>query len=137
MIRQSLRVGLLAALALAAPAAKAACLLPGETPMVIVTFYFGESITGKPSLTAAQWATFAAKTVTPAFPDGFTVIDGKGQWLDPQTKVIGHEATKILTVAAENSPALGAKIQNVAAAYQRDFDQNSVGITTQDGCGAF
>jgi hypothetical protein len=115
----------------------AACPLPGETPMVIVTLYFGESIPGKPSLTPGQWADFAAQIVTPAFPDGFTVTDGAGQWRDPATGAIIREASKILTVALPPSPGLAAKLQSVTTAYDKMFNQQSVGITTTAACGAF
>ena len=125
------------ALAFAAPAVRAACPLQNEAPMLIVTLYFGETIPNKPPLTAKQWADFTAKIITPAFPDGFTVSDGQGQWMDPRTKTIGHEATKILTVAAEDTPALGPKIDHVIAAYRQDFGQESVGITTTNACGTF
>jgi hypothetical protein len=127
----------LAALLLAAPAARAACLLPGETPMVLVTLYFGESIPHRAPLSAAQWQHFAADVLTPAFPDGFTVTDGQGQWEDDETHRIIHESSKVFTVAAEPGPALADKIKTVTGVYDKAFDQESVGITTQPVCGAF
>lgn len=105
--------------------------------MTLVTLYFGESIPAKPPVTPSQWADFAARIITPAFPDGFTVTDGQGQWRDPATGAIIRENTKILTVAATPSPSLAAKIQAVTSAYDKDFNQQSVGITTSDACGAF
>ena len=44
---------------------------------------------GVSRLTDAEWTEFAARTITPNFPDGFTVFDGDGQWRNPQT---GHIA---------------------------------------------
>jgi hypothetical protein len=125
-----------AALALV-PQAKAACLVPGATPMVILTFYFGENIPGAPQLTPAQWDDFAATVVTPVFPDGLTVTDGQGQWMDPRTKVISHDPTKILTVAVVDSPGLAAKIGKVIAAYKTAYHQQSVGIITEEACAKF
>jgi len=130
-------ISLILAYTLIATAARAACPLPGEVPMTIVTLYFGESIPGKPPLTPSQWADFTARTITPAFPDGFTVTDGAGQWLDPATGAIVRENSKVLTVAAGPSLNLAAKIASVTAAYDKAFDQQSVGITTTDSCGAF
>ncbi len=105
--------------------------------MTIVTLYFGESIPGKPPLNPEQWAQFAANVVTKAFPDGFTVIDGLGQWLDPGSGKIVRENSKVLTVALAPSPNLAARIGSVTRAYDREFDQRSVGVTTSDACGAF
>lgn len=124
-------------LALAAPAARAACVLPNEAPMLIVTFYFGENIPNQPMLTAAQWADFAAQTITPAFPEGLTVADGQGQWMNPKTGAISNDPTKIVTIAVKDSPGLAAKISAVIASYKTKFHQESVGLTTADGCGAF
>ncbi len=42
---------------------------------------------GRAPLTDAEWAEFAAQTITPNFPDGFTVFDGEGQWRNPQTGI--------------------------------------------------
>ncbi len=120
-----------------APAAQAACVLPNESPMLIVTFYFGKNIPNQPLLTDAQWAEFAAKIITPAFPDGLTVADGQGQWMNPKTGAISNDPTKIVTIAVKESPELGARIKAVIAAYKTDFHQESVGLTTVDGCGAF
>jgi hypothetical protein len=114
-----------------------ACVLPSQTPMLIVTLYFGESITGRAPLTAVEWARFAAHSITPAFPDGFTVADGEGQWRDPASGQIIQENTKILTIAAPQTPSLAAKLTAVMNSYDKQFNQTSVGITTQEGCGAF
>jgi hypothetical protein len=125
------------ALVLIATGAQAGCPLPSEVRMTIVTLYFGESIAGKPALTPRQWAEFAARIITPAFPDGFTISDGQGQWRDPGSGAILRENSKILTVAVAPSPGLAAKIQAVTTAYDRLYDQQSVGITTTDSCGEF
>jgi hypothetical protein len=126
-----------AAFAVAPGAAHAACLLPGQVPMLVVTLYFGESIPGRAPLTAAEWSAFAAKVITPAFPDGFTVTDGDGQWMDDATHEIVREQSKVLTVAVVPGPGLAARVGGVMAAYDKAFEQSSVGVTTAEVCGAF
>ncbi len=105
--------------------------------MLVVTLYFGESIPGRAPLTAAEWSAFAAKVITPAFPDGFTVTDGDGQWMDDATHEVVRERSKVLTVAVVPGPGLAARVGGVMAAYDKAFEQSSVGVTTAEVCGAF
>lgn len=133
---------LLASLLAAATAAtilpaRAGCLVKGETPMTIATLYFGETIGDHGRVTEAQWADFTAKVITPTFPDGFTVADGSGQWMDEKNHETDYDPTKILTVAAPTSPDLATRLLHVMKAYEKEFQQEAVGVTTVDGCAGF
>jgi hypothetical protein len=88
-------------------------------------------------LTDAEWAEFAAQTITPNFPDGFTVFDGEGQWRNPQTGQIAGGRTKILRVAAKQEPDLARRLSAVIDAYKTQFHQQSVGIITRASCAGF
>ena len=88
-------------------------------------------------LTDAEWAEFAAQTIAPKFPDGFTVFDEEGQWRNPQTGQIAHGRTKILLVAAKPEPDLSGRLSAVIDAYKAQFHQQSVGIVTSTACGQF
>jgi hypothetical protein len=114
-----------------------ACLLPAEQRMLVAELFFGRSIKGRGPLTDAEWAEFAAQTVTPNFPDGFTVFEGEGQWRNPQTGHIAHDPTKILLVAAKREPDLARRLSAVIDAYKSEFHQQSVGLITRDSCAAF
>jgi hypothetical protein len=124
-------------LALVPTAARADCLVTGQTPMVIATLYFGETIGDHGRVTEAQWADFTAKVITPTFPDGFTVADGSGQWMDEKNHETDYDPTKILTVAAPKSTALAGKLLHVMKAYEKEFQQEAVGVTTVDACAGF
>jgi hypothetical protein len=119
------------------PAAAYACLLPGEQRMLVAELFFSRGIKGREPLTDAEWAASAAQTVTPNFPDGFTVFDSEGQWRNPQTGLIARERTKILLVAAKREPDLAQRLSAVVDAYKARFRQQSVGIITRDSCAAF
>ena len=67
--------------------------------MLVAELFFDLSVKGREPLTDAEWAEFAAQTITLNFPDGFTVFDGEGQWRNPQTGRIARNRTKILLVA--------------------------------------
>jgi Protein of unknown function (DUF3574) len=122
-----------------APAADApySCLLPSEQRMLVAELFFGRNIQGRGPLTDAEWAAFAANTITPNFPDGFTVFDGEGQWRNPRAGHIARDPTKVLLVAAKREPDLARRLSTVIEAYTTRFHQQSVGIITRDSCAAF
>ena len=119
------------------PPAPYSCLLPAEERMLVAELFFGRGIKGRQPLTDAEWAEFAAQTITPNFPDGFTVFDGEGQWRNPQTGRIAGNRTKILLVAAPRTPDLAQRLAAVIDAYKARFHHQSVGIITRDSCAAF
>jgi Protein of unknown function (DUF3574) len=113
------------------------CLLPAERRMLIAELFFGRDINGRAPLTEAEWAGFVAQTITPNFPDGFTVFDGDGQWRNPRTGHIARDPTKILLIAAPRTGDLARRLAALIDAYKTEFGQQSVGIITRDACAAF
>jgi Protein of unknown function (DUF3574) len=113
------------------------CLLPAEQRMLVAELFFGRAINGRAPLSDAEWARFAAQTITPNFPDGFTVFDGEGQWRNPLTGRIAGERTKILLIATPRTPDLARRLTIVIDAYKTEFHQQRVGLITRDSCAAF
>ena len=113
------------------------CLLPGEREMLVAELFFGRGIKGRSPLGDAEWSEFAATAITPNFPDGFTVFDGKGQWRNPRTGEIIRDSTKILLVAAPRSPDVASRLAAVIDAYKARFHQQSVGVITREACAVF
>lgn len=113
------------------------CLLPAQQTMQMIDLYFGRDIEGRAPLTDAEWANFTRQEITPRFPDGFTVIDATGQWLNPDTHIIGGEASKVVRIAAPYDAGLAARVSAVTGAYRRQFHQRAVGITSAPVCAAF
>ena len=105
--------------------------------MLVAELFFGRNIPGREPLTDAEWTTFAADTITPNFPDGFTVFDGDGQWQNPATGRIARERTKIVLVAAKPGADFAPRLTAVIDAYKLRFHQQSVGVITGDSCAAF
>jgi hypothetical protein len=127
---------------IALPAAPAgaeppACPLPGQTAMLVVRLYFGQSIKGRGLVSRRAWQRFVADTITPALPDGFTVYDANGQYVDQQTHAIGREPTEVVEVAAEDTEEFRLRIASVMDAYRRRFDQGAVGVVSHAACGGF
>ena len=84
-----------------------------------------------------EWDDFAARAVTAQFPDGFTVMDGSGQWYDQSSGKLIREQSKILLVAADPDSDLRTRIGSVITAYRAQFQQRSVGVITSEACAAF
>ena len=83
-----------------------------------------------------DWETFLAESVTPRFPDGLTVLDGKGQWRgnDGQVK---RERSKLLVILAQPGESNNRLIDEIAEEYKSQFNQESVLKVMEDTCVSF
>ncbi|WP_372623873.1 DUF3574 domain-containing protein [Falsiroseomonas sp.] len=110
----------------------------GLSPATVAETFFGRNAGGREVVSDADWARFLDEVVTPAFPDGLTVLDGAGQWRGRAGQV-ARERTKLLLVALPGgTPAEAtARLAPVIAAYRARFGQESVMVTTRAGCVGF
>jgi hypothetical protein len=135
-VRAVLCIMLLAA-AMDTNAQTESCPLAGQQPMIVVQLFFGLSVPDRDPVTAKEWNSFLRQTVTPRFPEGFTVYDAYGQSWNPATRSVGRERTKVVLIAIVDTTPARAKIAEVADQYRETFHQRSVGIVTSPSCGAF
>jgi hypothetical protein len=105
--------------------------------MQIFSLYFGRSVSGRAPVNDQEWNEFRDQVVTPALPDGYTVLDGQGAWMNPRSHLTISEATKILVVALPDATASPGEINHIRSAWQHRFHQYTVGMTVQTGCGSF
>jgi hypothetical protein len=113
------------------------CQSGGGHVMRIFDLYFGRSSTGRAQVTESEWRDFRDKVITPALPDGYTVLDGQGAWRSPRSNTTISEATKILIVALPDAPESQGVINGIRSSWQHRFHQYVVGMTVQTGCGSF
>jgi hypothetical protein len=97
---------------------------------------FGRSLKGRGTVGEAAWRRFVDQEIAPRFPDGFTVLDGRGQWRDPQGRIV-RELSKVLIVAMPDTPERRARLAAVAEAYRRIFSQDSVLTLATPSCVSF
>jgi hypothetical protein len=109
----------------------------GGAAMLEYQLFFGRGIPGRVDLTDQEWTDFAAQAVTPRLPDGFTAFDADGQWMNPATRRIARERTKVLIAAVQDTPATASAIAAIKEAYRTQFHQQSVGTAVHPTCGAF
>jgi len=118
-------------------AQEVACPFPEQKPMLVVQMFFGRSVPHRHPVTAAEWNEFLRQTVTPLFPDGFTVYDAYGQWLSPQSHAVSRDPTKVMVIATADSSEVRDKVAKVSEKYRQRFHQESVGVISLTECGAF
>ena len=64
--------------------------------------------------------------MTPRFPDGFTVLEGHGQFRDRHGTIVREDARIIVLLYDPEDRAAGARIEAIRAAYAQAFRQESV-----------
>lgn len=129
--------GLLAVLSLSGCASlPPACLPPAQT-MATAEMYFGRKIGDRVGVSGAAFAEFTAREITPRFPNGLTVVDGRGQWRDSERGHLLREPSKVVLITFTDSLEARASLDAVADAYKRRFNQQSVLTTVRATCATF
>lgn len=107
------------------------CLLVGfsgcaTTPaMVSDRLFFGREIPGGGQVTEAQWKAFVDEVITPRFPDGYTLWQGRGSWRGDDGQTVSEDSS-VFEVTHSRDPATDTKIDEIARAYRERFNQDAV-----------
>ena len=110
----------------------------GAGQATIAEAYFGRNVKGRAPVTDTEWARFMADTVTPAFPDGLTVLDGVGQWRNAAGRISREDSKVLLLVLpGQDQAAAAARLAPVTAAWKARFAQESVLTVFRAGCAGF
>jgi len=110
----------------------------GAGPATIAEAYFGRNVKTRAPVTEAEWARFVADTVTPAFPDGLTVLDGAGQWRNAAGQISREDSKVLLLVLpGQDQATAAARLAPVTAAWKARFAQESVLTVFRAGCAGF
>ncbi|MGW2017483.1 DUF3574 domain-containing protein [Streptomyces sp. NPDC001927] len=130
-----------AGLLIAAGAPTAYATLGAETPAraavtaqargkayVETRLFFGtERPDGGPAVTDEQFMAFVDAEVTPDFPAGLTVQNGRGQWRDKNGTIERERSYElILLYPASEARVHDPRIEEVREAYRKAFGQESV-----------
>ena len=109
----------------------------GQMPREVVELLFGRKIGDRLGVSAAQWARFVDREISPRFPGGLTVFDARGQWRDTVRKTIVHEPSKVVEIVLPGKPDDADRLDAIAQAYKSAFRQQSVGIVIRGACVSF
>ena len=132
-----LRLAALAALSLLSACMTVAPLscTGGASPRPVAELVFGRNIGASLGVGEAEWRAFLDAEVTPRFPDGFTVLDARGQWRDGGSIV--REPSKVLVIALSDENRDRASLSAIADAYKARFRQQSVLTMVRQACVSF
>jgi|SRR4028118_384285 Protein of unknown function (DUF3574). len=102
-------------------------LLPSSNVEVFTRdeLFFGRNKLGGEIVSDAEWQQFLDAEVTPRFPDGLTVVDAYGQYLN-SARILTIEKTKILILIYKETPEKNQAIKAIIDSYKRKFNQESV-----------
>jgi len=89
--------------------------------------YMGMSIPGGSMVSDEAWEKFLVEVVTPLFPDGFTILGGRGQYREA-SGTIAKEPSHVLVFLYKKADrkSAGVKIEQIRTEYKKRFAQESV-----------
>jgi hypothetical protein len=95
-----------------------------ETQSISDLLYFG---TAKAAgfVTPSEWSDFLMKTVTPRFPQGFTVWQASGQWQDNKGNIV-QETSYVLNLIHTDDERSENAINTLTLEYKSRFKQDAV-----------
>ncbi len=98
--------------------------------------FFGLSRATGPDITEAEFQNFIDAEVTPRFPDGLTLLGGKGQFRD-STGTIVQEGSKLLILLYPFTRQNNRAVDEIRTKYKDNFQQQSVLRVDEQSCVSF
>ncbi|MDQ3656296.1 MAG: DUF3574 domain-containing protein [Chloroflexota bacterium] len=99
----------------------------GAEPWIRTELYFGTTLPDGSEMTADQWADFLDAEITPRFPDGLTVLEGYGQFLNSEGIIAGETSIVLIIFhPGEFVDESSVSIEEIRDAYETAFEQESV-----------
>jgi hypothetical protein len=110
----------------------------GTEAATVAEAYFGRNVRDRAEVSEAEWTAFLAEVVTPAFPDGLTALDGRGQWRGRDGRIL-REGSKVLLLVLPGQDAAAARgrLHPVEEAWKARFRQESVLTVYRPACVGF
>ncbi len=119
------------------PALAGACDWIEGAERATVQLFFGRSIPGGGTVTESEWQDFLVTSVTPRFPDGFTALDGHGQWFEQKSHQVITEVSTVVEIVTPPTAEAYKKFQAIRTEYMKRFHQEAVGLVVSNGCASF
>src|SRR5712671_7820057 len=88
-----------------------------QKPQQVADLLFGRKIGDHVTVSEGAWRRFVAREITTRFPDGLTILDGRGQWLDPNTRRVVREPSSVVMIALPGSTEDYDRLNQIAEAY--------------------
>ncbi len=89
--------------------------------------FFGSEKPDGSEVTNEEFTMFLNEVITPRFPDGLTLLEGRGQFLNAQGKTVKERSwLLILLYPVEAHQNSSIKIEEIRQLYKQCFQQESV-----------
>lgn len=89
--------------------------------------YFGRDKNDGTQVSDEEWSKFLDEVVTPKFPDGLTVLDGKGQYRIENGTIVKENSKVLILLYTPKTRLLNSrKIDQIRNEYKKLFKQESV-----------
>jgi hypothetical protein len=99
----------------------------GAAPFVRTELFFGARKPDGSEVSETEWDDFLDNVITPEFPDGLTVLTGKGQFRGSDGIAIEEKGTVLILLYPRRARKESSKkIEKIRTAYRREFRQQSV-----------
>jgi hypothetical protein len=116
--------------------------LPSSRSFVRTELFFGLSKPDQSQVTELEFQQFIKREVTPRFPDGLTLLSGRGQFKTSSNKIV-KEPTNLLILIypqdrlAPDKSEQNQKVEQIRKAYKLAFQQESVLRSDELSCVSF
>jgi hypothetical protein len=94
--------------------------------LVETDLYFGQSKPNGEMITEKEWNGFKEDQIAKVFKEGSTVLNGVGNWYDPENKKLITEPTYVVIYFYKPSSAVSKQIDSLRYWYKTMFQQQSV-----------
>ena len=89
--------------------------------------YFGLSRKGGHDISEEEFQEFIDEFVTPRFPSGLTILDGRGQWREEDSTITKEPGKVMILIYPRNERRSADKrIEEIRAGYKKRYSQESV-----------
>jgi len=117
-----------------ASAAETACAPPAKImARVELLFGFGSTWT---RVSERHWDHFVSHEISPRFPEGYSLFEGKGQWRNKAGRVT-RESSRMLLIWYDPTPEANQKIEAIRKAYKDQYRQEAVLRADGSSCVSF
>jgi hypothetical protein len=87
--------------------------------------YFGMNKPSGGMVSEQEFSRFLEQEISPRFPEGLTLFEAKGQWLNGKGR-IEQENSRVVEIVCDDTPENQDKVAVIAAKYKSLFAQEAV-----------
>ncbi len=98
----------------------------GLEPVGEFRLFFGLSDSRGRTVSDEEWQRFVADTITPRFRAGLTVLEGRGQWLEPGGNLQREPVRVVMGAIAAGTGRGMEMVDDISASFQTRFGQDTV-----------